>query len=120
MSHRIKHQMIWYAIKQIKCKSYQNQKIIQNRQNKYFITENKMPAKSWRVYSEYDKKLQATPEEVRKRVARNKARRQAIKKYWKTALKWKDVDHIKPLAKWGSTSTSNTRIISTSKNRAKK
>ena len=32
-----------------------------------------------RVYSEYDKKLQATPNEVRKRVARNKARRNAIK-----------------------------------------
>jgi len=47
-----------------------------------------MPVKKRkRIYSEYDKKLQATPEEVRKRVARNKARREAIKKHGKSALK---------------------------------
>lgn len=76
-------------------------------------------SKSWRVYTEYDKKYQARPEQVAKRVARNKARREAIKEHWKTALKGKDIDHKKALAKWGTNSKSNLKIVDKSKNRAK-
>lgn len=36
-------------------------------------------SKSGRKYSEYDKQYQARPEQVAKRVARNKARRHALK-----------------------------------------
>ena len=58
-----------------------------------------MAIKKKRIYSEYDKKLQATPEEVRKRVARNKAARMMKKKFGAKAMKGKDVKHIKPLSK---------------------
>lgn len=68
----------------------------------------------------YDKKYQASKKQVANRVARNKARREAIRKHGKSALKGKDVDHIKPLSQGGSNNKSNTRIISSSKNRARK
>lgn len=77
-----------------------------------------MVVKKEREYSEYDKKYQARPEQVAKRVARNKARREAIKIHWKAALKGKDIDHKKALAKWWTNSKSNLRIIDKSKNRA--
>ena len=68
----------------------------------------------------YDKKYQSSKQQVKNRVARNKARREAIKTHGKAALKGKDVDHIRPLINGGSNTKSNTRIISSSKNRARK
>ncbi len=35
-----------------------------------------------------------SPEQVRRRVARNRARQKAIKKYGKAALKGKELDHV--------------------------
>lgn len=55
------------------------------------------------------------PEQVRNRVARNKARRESGLKVGDP----REVDHIKPLAKGGSTSKSNTRITSRSFNRSR-
>lgn len=77
---------------------------------------------------EYDKKYQKSPAQVKNRVARNKARRQKraelSKKHGKSKaekmLKGKDVDHKVPLSKGGSNHKSNRRLISKSKNRARK
>lgn len=77
-------------------------------------------SKSGRVYSDYDKKYQARPEQVRKRVLRNKARREMLKIHGKKALKGKDVDHKKALSSGGSGARSNLRIRSASSNRADK
>jgi len=66
----------------------------------------------------YDKAYQKKRRQIKNRVARNKARRLMIKKYGKSALKGKDVDHKKPLAKGGSMSVSNLRVIKSSTNRA--
>ena len=53
---------------------------------------------------------QKAPEEVAKRVARNKARRAALAAGKVTKGDGKHIDHIKPLALGGSTHNSNTRV----------
>ena len=75
-------------------------------------------SRSGRKYSAYDRKYQARPEQVKKRVARNAARRLMIKKHGKAALKGKDIDH-KRGTKAGNGS-SNLRIMNRSANRARK
>jgi hypothetical protein len=77
-----------------------------------------MAAPSGRKYSKYDKSYQARPEQVKKRVARNAARRLMIKKNGKAALKGKDVDHKRGTE--AGNGTSNLKIMSSSKNRSKK
>lgn len=77
-----------------------------------------MAAPSGRKYSEYDKKYQAQPAQVAKRVARNAARRMLIKNKGKSALKGKDVDHKD--GNPGNNSASNLKIMSKSANRSKK
>ena len=67
--------------------------------------------------SAYDAEYQKSPEQVKNRVARNKARREAIATHGKAALKGKDVDHKKPLISGGSDKKSNTRIKSETANR---
>ena len=59
-----------------------------------------------------------SPEQIKNRVARNKARRDAEKKVGKAALAGKDVDHIKPLSKGGAATDKNTRIVSIHDNRS--
>ena len=59
---------------------------------------------------------QATPEQVARRVERNKDRRAAIKKYGKEALKGKEVDHLGS-DKDGSLKGRKTRIVSKTANR---
>jgi hypothetical protein len=75
-------------------------------------------SKSGRVYSDYDKEYQARPEQVKKRVARNAARRMMIRKHGASALKGKDVDHSDGNAT--NNSKSNLKIMARSENRAKK
>jgi 5-methylcytosine-specific restriction endonuclease McrA len=76
----------------------------------------------------YDTKYQSSPEQVRNRVARNRARRQLLahlsnvhgKVKAKIMMKDKDVDHKKALSKGGSRfKMSNLRLLTMRKNRAK-
>ena len=75
-------------------------------------------AKSGRVYSDYDKKYQARPEQVAKRVGRNKARRMMIAKKGAAAVKGKDIDHKNKTPT--DNRPSNLKIMDRSANRAKK
>lgn len=77
-----------------------------------------MAAKSGRVYSAYDKEYQARPEQVKKRVKRNAARRLMIKKHGKAALRGKDVDHKRGTE--AGNGPSNLRVISKKVNRSRK
>lgn len=62
-------------------------------------------AREYRLY-------QGKPEQIRRRSMRNKARRAAIKKYGKAALRGKDVNHTNPRTLKG-----RTTIESKSRNR---
>lgn len=75
--------------------------------------------KTGRNYS-YDAEYEKSRKQVKNRVARNKARRQMTKTKGKAAMRGKDVDHKRPLAKGGSNKRSNLRLLSKSKNRARK
>ena len=72
-----------------------------------------------RDYKKEYAQYHAKPEQKKNRALRNNARRAAIRKYGKSALKGKDVDHIKPLSRGGSNAKSNQRIVSTSVNRSR-
>ena len=61
----------------------------------------------------YNKK----PSVQKKRVANNKARREAIRDGRATKGDDKDVHHVKPLDKGGSTKKSNTKVVSKKTNR---
>ena len=61
----------------------------------------------------YNKK----PSVQKKRVANNKARREAIRDGRATKGDGKDVHHVKPLDKGGSTKKSNTKVVSKKTNR---
>lgn len=78
-----------------------------------------MPTKKRDYKAEYAN-YHSKPEQKKNRALRNNARRAAIRTHGKAALKGKDVDHIKPLSKGGTNAPSNRRIISSSKNRARK
>jgi hypothetical protein len=73
---------------------------------------------SGREYSAYDRRYQAQPEQKKKRVARNAARRLMIRKHGKAALKGRDVDHKRGVK--AGNGPSNLRIRSRSANRADK
>lgn len=75
-------------------------------------------AKSSKQKLAYMKTYQASPENVEKRVDRNRARRHAIAAGKVSVGDGKEVDHVKMLAKGGSDSDSNTRVRSASANRA--
>ena len=57
-----------------------------------------------------------TPAQVARRVARNRARREAIKKYGKAALKGKELDHV-GYHRTGSLDHVPTRVVSRHANR---
>jgi hypothetical protein len=60
---------------------------------------------------------QGTPEQIKNRAARNKARREMEKKLGKAAIEGKDVGHIKPLINGGSNKPSNTKVQAVKPNR---
>lgn len=74
----------------------------------------KKPA-SGRVYTEYDREYQARPEQVAKRVERNRARRKALKEGRVSKGDGKDVHHPDGAAKGGK-----TRVTSAKRNRSMK
>jgi hypothetical protein len=57
------------------------------------------------------------PDVQKKRVAANKARREAIQDGRAAKGDGKDVHHVKPLDKGGSTDKSNTRVVDQKENR---
>lgn len=59
---------------------------------------------------------ESRPDQVARRVARNRARRAAIKKHGKAALKGKELDHVGS-HRTGSLDHVPTRIVSKHKNR---
>ena len=68
----------------------------------------------------YDTAYESSPEQVKNREARNKARAHMKKKVGAAAIQGKDIDHIKPLSRGGSTADSNTRVRSVASNRGDK
>lgn len=68
-----------------------------------------------RDYAKEYKRDHSSPEDIKKRSSRNKARGLAIKKHGKAAMKGKDVDHkdFNPL----NNSPSNLRIMKSSANK---
>ena len=63
-----------------------------------------------------ENEYKAKPDQIAKRVARNKARREAIKDGRVSKGDGKEIDHIIPLSKGGSNDKSNTRIRTKSQN----
>lgn len=74
--------------------------------------------KSSKAKLAYMAEYQKRPENVDKRVARNKARREAIAEGTAKKGDGKDVDHKRPLDKGGSNDAGNRRVVDRSENRA--
>lgn len=68
----------------------------------------------------YDKRYNARPKQKKNRAKRNAARRELMKAGRVRKGDGKDVDHKRPLSKGGSNKRSNLRVLSASKNRARK
>lgn len=66
----------------------------------------------------YMAERQKSPAEVDKRVARNKARQDALKSGAVHKNDGKEIDHKKMLDQGGSTAKSNTRVVDAEDNRA--
>ena len=69
-----------------------------------------------RDYKKENELYKSKPEQIKLRVARNKARRMMVKAGKVSKGDGKDVDHIVPLSKGGSNTPSNMRIKSKSAN----
>jgi hypothetical protein len=75
------------------------------------------PAK--RDYKKEYARDHATPQDKADRAARNTALRRMTKELGVTAVKGKDIDHIKPLDQGGTNKRGNLRVLSISKNRGR-
>lgn len=71
-----------------------------------------------RPYKKEYEEYQGKPEQIKKRAARNKARAELMKEGRVSKGDGKDVDHIKPLSKGGSSNKSNLKVKSASNNRS--
>ena len=69
------------------------------------------------INSEYEN-YQGSPEQIKKRSMRNKARREMEKKGLVRKGDGKDVDHKQPLVKGGGNGNGNLRVVSASANRS--
>lgn len=77
-----------------------------------------MPSRKRKRNYAKENKWESSPEQVARRVARNRARRAAIRKYGKAALRGKEVHHVNAPRK-GSLDKVKTRIVSKKYNRSK-
>lgn len=73
-------------------------------------------ATSSKAKLEYMAEYQKKPENVEKRVDRNRARRHAIAAGKANVGDGRQVDHVRPLGAGGSDADTNTRVISTHRN----
>lgn len=71
-----------------------------------------------RDYKKEYREYHAKPEQKKRRADRNAARRKAVKKYGKTALRGKEVDHVGS-HRTGRLKNVRTRVISKAANRRK-
>lgn len=71
-----------------------------------------------RDYKKEYQNYQGTPEQIKKRAERNKARREMEKGGLVKKGDGKDVDHKQPLSKGGTNARSNLRVKSASDNRS--
>jgi hypothetical protein len=71
-----------------------------------------------RKYKTEYAKYQGTPEQIKNRSERNKARRTAAKAGLVKKGDGKDVDHIDPLSKGGTSAKKNLRVVPKGKNRS--
>lgn len=69
-----------------------------------------------RDYQEENRRYKSKPEQIEKRVARNKARRQLEREGLVKKGDGKHVDHKKPLNQGGSNARSNLRVMDDSDN----
>lgn len=69
---------------------------------------------------EYDSEYQASEKQKKNRAMRNSARKKAIKKGSAKLGDNTDVHHVKEIKNGGTNKAGNTRVVSRSKNRAKK
>ena len=67
--------------------------------------------------AEYDRKYNQRPDQVKKRMARNRARAALMREGVVHKGDGKDVDHKVPLDRGGSNARSNLRVTSQKKNR---
>ena len=71
-----------------------------------------------RDYRKENRLFNSKPSEIRKRVARNKARRAMMDMGLVSKGDDKDVDHIRPLSRGGTNTRSNWRVRSDNANRS--
>jgi hypothetical protein len=69
-----------------------------------------------RDYQKENREYKSKPDQIAKRVARNKARREAIRDGRVSKGDGKEIDHVKPLRSGGSNAKSNTRVVDAEKN----
>jgi hypothetical protein len=71
-----------------------------------------------RPYKKEYEEYQGKPEQIKKRAKRNSARAELMKDGRVSKGDGKDVDHIKPLSKGGTSAKSNLKVKSASANRS--
>jgi len=71
-----------------------------------------------RPYKRENRLYKSKPEQIKLRVERNKARREALAAGLVHKGDGKEVDHVKPLSLGGSNAKSNRRVISSTANRS--
>ena len=71
-----------------------------------------------RPYKKEYEEYQGKPEQIKNRAKRNSARAELMKDGRVHKGDGKDVDHVKPLSKGGSSSKSNLKVKSASNNRS--
>ncbi|MFZ7136640.1 HNH endonuclease signature motif containing protein [Avibacterium avium] len=72
-----------------------------------------------RDYEKEYRSYHGTPEQIKKRSMRNKARRMMANELGKSAIAGKEVDHKKPLSCGGSNARSNLQVMTKKANRKK-